>query len=69
MRLSNWIVFLASFAVLAWILITLNIWGEQWKDLFFYLDNWVMWVGLFVGLIFLKMFFSWVLKLELKVLK
>jgi hypothetical protein len=69
MRLANWIVFIVSFCVLAWFLINVNLWGEAWKDLFFYTDNWLMWAGLFIGLILLKEIVSRFLKLELRILK
>jgi len=60
-RLIRWMIILISFAIVLWALWGIERWAGEWKDLFFYQDNWLMYIFLFalaliVGTIIKKFF-------------
>lgn len=69
MKIKKWIIILATFAIIIWLLFELQIWAKEWKDLFFYMDNWLLFVGLFIFVMVAKKIASWLLTTEMKVLK
>ena len=69
LKLLNIIVLLATLLIVLWALFNLELWAKEWKDLFFYQDNWLMFgfvlVMVFaVGMIIKKLFVA-----EYKMLK
>ena len=62
-------IIIVTFAIIIWLLFNLEIWAREWKDLFFYQDNWILFVALFVFLVVAKKIASWVLVTQLKVMK
>ncbi|HPM85741.1 MAG: hypothetical protein PHY04_02215 [Candidatus ainarchaeum sp.] len=69
MKITKWIIILITFGVIIWLLFGLEIWAKEWKDLFFYYDNWILFIGLIIFAIIAKKIASWVLTTELKVIK
>lgn len=69
MKPSSWIIFIASIIIVCAILIPLSFWFDEWKDRFFYLDDWRMWAALFIGFMIIRSIYAWALKTELRVLK
>jgi len=65
----KWIIILITFIVLVWALFSLELWATEWKDLFFYMDNWLLYVGLFIFIIVAKKIGTWVLTTEVRTLK
>ena len=47
-KLINWTIILISLAIVLWLLWGLERWAGEWKDLFFYQDNWLMYIFLFI---------------------
>ena len=48
MKITKWALIIVTFAIIIWLLFNLEIWAREWKDLFFYQDNWILFVALFV---------------------
>ncbi|MGI6589863.1 MAG: hypothetical protein ACOX1V_04355 [Candidatus Iainarchaeum sp.] len=69
MKITKWALIIVTFAIIIWLLFNLEIWAREWKDLFFYQDNWILFVALFVFLVVAKKIASWVLVTQLKVMK
>ncbi len=69
MRLTGWIIFLISLAIVAWIIIMLNAWASEWRNLFFYLDDWRMYAVVFVLIYVINYFLRKFLLLETRILK
>ena len=65
----KWIIILLTFIVILWILFGFEIWAAEWKDLFFYMDNWLLFIGLFIFIILAKKIGSMVITTEMKILK
>ena len=45
-KLINWAILLITFIVVVWLLFNIDLWAGDWKNLFFYQDNWIMYVYL-----------------------
>lgn len=69
MKLTKWILILATFAIIIWLLFGLELWSKEWKDLFFYMDNWTLFIAIIIFVLVAKKIASWVLTTEIKVLK
>jgi hypothetical protein len=65
----KWIIILLTFIVIIWVLFGLELWAGEWKDLFFYMDNWLLFVGLFIFVMVAKKIATWVLQTEIRTLK
>ena len=65
----KWIIILGTFIVILWILFGFELWAHEWKDLFFYMDNWLLFVGLFIFIMLAKKIGSMVITTEMKMLK
>ena len=68
-KTKKWIIILITFIIILWALFAFEIWAAEWKDLFFYMDNWLLFVGLFIFLMIAKKIGSWAITTEMKVLK
>ncbi len=66
---TKWILILITFIILAWALFGLELWAKEWKDLFFYMDNWLLFVGLLIFVMIAKKIAEIVLKAEVRTLK
>lgn len=62
----KWIIVIITFIVIVWALFGLELWAGEWKDLFFYMDNWLLWIGLFIFVMVAKKIASWVIIAETK---
>ena len=69
MKLASWIVIIVSILAVAWLSISIDSWAGEWKSLFFYLDDWKMWVIVIVIVWLIKSLAEWFLKMEVRVLK
>jgi len=47
-KLINWTIILISLVLVLWFLWGLERWAGEWKDLFFYQDNWGFYIFLFI---------------------
>ncbi len=65
----SWLVIIITFIAIIWVLFSFEIWADEWKKLFFYLDRWEMWVGLLIAAYILKKIVSWILVTEIRMLK
>jgi len=65
-KTTKWIIVLVTFIVIIWALFGLELWAGEWKDFFFYMDNWLLWVGLFIFVMVAKKIASWVIVAETK---
>ena len=65
----KWIIILITFIAVLWVLFGFEIWAAEWKDLFFYMDNWLLYVGLFIFIMLAKKIGSMVITTEMKMLK
>ena len=65
----KWIIILITFIVILWALFGLELWATEWKDLFFYMDNWLLFVGLFIFIMIAKKIGAWAITTEMKTLK
>jgi len=68
-KTTKWIIILITFIAILWVLFGLELWAREWRDLFFYMDNWLLFVGLFIFVMVAKKIGSWVLQTEMKTLK
>lgn len=69
MKIINWIVIIASILIVAGILFSLERWAGEWKNLFFYQDNWIMLLFLIIMVFAISGIIKWFLKAEVKILK
>ncbi len=68
-KINKWIIILITFIVIVWALFSLELWAHEWKDFFFYMDNWLLFAGLFIFLMIAKKIASWAITTEMKVFK
>jgi hypothetical protein len=68
-KLIKWTVILISFFIVLWALWNLERWAGEWKDLFFYLDDWTMYVLVALIVIVLGALIKKLFITEVKVLK
>ncbi|MEK6958914.1 MAG: hypothetical protein AABW59_02605 [archaeon] len=64
----NWgraILITATLAITAWLVIQVEMWAEQYKSNFFYLDDWTGWIGVILFVFALTGIFKWLLKEEI----
>ena len=69
MRATSWLIIIITLLGVAALTISIDKWAGEWKDLFFYLDNWWMWVVVFAAVWVVKKLLEWFLKAEVRVLK
>jgi len=68
----NWIraiLIIGTLIFVAWITFSFQIWAGEYKDLFFYLNDWKSWVMLTVFIFALGGIFKWLLMEEVKLTK
>ncbi|VVB75595.1 Uncharacterised protein [uncultured archaeon] len=68
-KLFSWLVIIISILAVAYLFFTIDLWAGQWKDLFFYLDDWRMWIVVFFIVWLIKKVVEWVLITEVRLLK
>ncbi|MEI7961169.1 MAG: hypothetical protein WCI04_02435 [archaeon] len=69
MKATSWLIIIISILLVAAISFSIDLWAGEWKDLFFYLDDWRMWIVIFVTIWVVKKILEWALKTEVRVLK
>jgi hypothetical protein len=69
MNIIKWLIVIITLAVIVSILFNLELWAGEWKDLFFYMDNWLLWIGLIIFVIVAKKIATWILQTEIRVMK
>lgn len=48
MKLAKWTLLIVGFFLALWLLWQIELWSKEWKDLFFYQDNWIMFIFLVI---------------------
>ena len=69
MKATSWFIIIITLLIVAALSFSIDLWAREWKDLFFYLDDWRMWIIIFVGILVIKKILEWALKAEVRVLK
>jgi len=69
MKLISWTIIILSILLVAALFFSIDLWAGEWKDLFFYLEDWRMWVIIFVFVYLVKEIIQRLLIAEVKVLK
>jgi len=69
MKLINWALLLASVLVVLFVLFNFEIWAAGWKDLFFYQDNWLMYLFLTIMVIAIGLIIKKLYVIEFKIFK
>lgn len=69
MKLGSWMIIIITLLAVAAISFSIDLWANEWKDLFFYLDNWWMWIIIFIAVYVVKKILEWVLRAEVRVLR
>ncbi|MFA5931445.1 MAG: hypothetical protein WC821_03985 [archaeon] len=69
MKLAKLLLFLASGVIVVWILFSIDLWAGEWKDLFFYQDNWLFYIFLAVMALIVGMIIKKLFVIEYKLLK
>ena len=68
-KTKKWIIILITFILVLWALFAFEIWAHEWKDLFFYTDNWLLFVGLFIFIMIAKKIGGMVITAEMRAFK
>ncbi|HNV01180.1 MAG TPA: hypothetical protein PKK60_02010 [archaeon] len=66
MKLRNLLILILSFCFLAYIVVTLHFWAMEYKDLFFYLNDWTSWIFAFILVMAITGVLKWIFKWELR---
>jgi len=69
MKLTSWMLIIVTIIAVAALTIRIDSWATEWKDLFFYLDRWELWVAVIVAVWVLKQIIDWVWRAEVRLLK
>jgi hypothetical protein len=69
MKWIKWIIIILSIAFVGYLSIQFHFWAEEYKSLFFYMDDWASWIFVFLLIFALKGIFEHLLKWEVKALK
>ncbi|MCX6803621.1 MAG: hypothetical protein NTY48_03550 [Candidatus Diapherotrites archaeon] len=69
MKLKGWIILAISILIVAAATIVIDKWASEWKNLFFYMDDWRMWIILFVFIYLVKKILEKLLIVEARILK
>jgi hypothetical protein len=69
MKLVNWAILIVTFLAVIWVLFQIELWAHDWKDLFFYQDNWLMYVFLLIMVLAVGMIIKKLYKIEFHYLK
>lgn len=69
MKIINFAILIASFIGVLWILFNIDLWSSEWKNLFFYQDNWVMFLFLLIMAFVVGMIIKKIFVIEFKALK
>ena len=69
MKPLGWGILIITILVVAALSFYLDLWAGEWKNQFFYLDNWWMWVVVVAAVWVIKKIFDWTWKAELRLLK
>ena len=68
-KLLNWAILLITFIIVAWLLFNIDLWAGDWKSLFFYQDNWIMYVYLAIMVTIIGAIIKKIFVIEVKALK
>ncbi|MFA6399978.1 MAG: hypothetical protein WCW44_06485, partial [archaeon] len=61
MKYLKWTIIILSIILVAAIIFNLERWAGDWKDLFFYQDNWIMYIFVFAMVFALSGIIKWIL--------
>jgi len=66
MNWIRWILILATVLIALYFLFQLEIWGAEYKDLFFYLGDWKSYIAAFALIVSVGMILKWFVKWEIR---
>jgi len=69
MKIINFALLIASFIAVLWILFSIDLWSGEWKNLFFYQDNWIMFLFLLIMAFVVGAIIKKIFVIEFKALK
>jgi hypothetical protein len=69
MKLTSWIVIIITILVVAALTVRVDAWATEWKDIFFYIDRWELWVVVVIAAWVAKEIITWAWKAEVRLLK
>lgn len=69
MKLTKLLLLLVSAGIVLWALFNIELWAHEWKDLFFYQDNWLFYIFLTIMAIVVGMIIKKLFIVEYKLLK
>ncbi|MFA5125371.1 MAG: hypothetical protein WC462_00005 [archaeon] len=69
MKIINFILIVVSLITVLWLLFNIELWSHDWKALFFYQDNWVMFLFLLIIAFAVGMIIKKIFVIEFKALK
>ena len=69
MKLAKLLLFLATGAIVVWVLFSIDLWAGEWKDLFFYQDNWLFYIFLIIMVMAVGLIIKKLLIVEYRLLK
>jgi len=69
MKLINLVLLLVSVLIVLFVLFNIELWASEWKDLFFYQDNWLMYLFVFIMVIAVGLIIKKLYVIEFKIFK
>lgn len=69
MKPISWVMIIITILVVAVVTIKIDAWATEWKDLFFYLDKWELWIAVVVAVWVVKKIIDWTWRAEVRLLK
>lgn len=69
MKPIGWAIIIITIIVVAILTNMIDSWAKGWQNLFFYVDDWKMWVVIAFAVWLAKKFIDWTWKAEVRLLK
>lgn len=69
MKPTSWLIIIITILLVAALSFSLDRWASGWQGLFFYLDDWRMWIVVAIAVWVIKKIFDWVWRAEVRMLK
>jgi uncharacterized membrane protein YcjF (UPF0283 family) len=65
----SWITIIILLSATLWLLFNIELWAKEWRDMFFYQDNWIMLTFVIIMVIAIGMIIKILFRESFKVLK
>ena len=66
MNWTRWILLSITIVIALYFLFQLEIWGAEYKDIFFYLNDWNSYIAAFALILSVSMILKWFVKWEIR---